>query len=85
MEISSFASIQGKDVRNEEEEYLVSSTFADTGFLQPRRFTVLYKIVLKFTPISLQSELEYSSRDLNANDASGQTCVSWGAARVDEK
>ena len=68
----------------EEEEYLVASTFADTEFLQTRQFTVLHKIVLKLIPRSIQSELEYSTRDLDAIDASGRTCVSWAAARGDE-
>ena len=40
--------------------------------------------MLKFIPKSLQSELEYSTKDLDAIDASGRTCVSWAAARGDE-
>ena len=68
----------------EEEEYLVASTFADTDFLQTRQFTVLHKIVLRLIPKSLQSELDYSTKDLDAVDSSGRTCVSWAAARGDE-
>ncbi len=44
----------------------------------------MHKIALKLIPRSLQSELEYSTRDLDAIDASGRTCVSWAAARGDE-
>ena len=40
--------------------------------------------MLKFIPRSLQSELEYSTKDLDAIDSSGRTCVSWAAARGDE-
>lgn len=68
----------------EEDEYLVASTFADSEFLQTRQFTVMHKIVLSLIPKSLQSELEYSTKDIDAVDSSGRTCVSWAATRGDE-
>ena len=40
--------------------------------------------MLKLIPRSLQSELDYSTKDLDAIDSSGRTCVSWAAARGDE-
>ena len=43
----------------------------------------MHKIVLKFVPRSLQSELDYSTKELDAVDSSGRTCVSWAAARGD--
>ena len=40
--------------------------------------------MLRLIPKSLQSELDYSTKDLDAVDSSGRTCVSWAAARGDE-
>ena len=59
--------------------------FDDDEFLQCRQFTVLHKIVLGLIPKQLQDELEYSTKDIDAADSSGRTCVSWAAARGDQK
>ena len=59
--------------------------FDDDEFLQSRQFTVLHKIVLCLIPKQLKDELEYSTKDIDVVDSSGRTCVSWAAARGDEK
>lgn len=59
--------------------------FDDDEFLQNRQFTVLHKVVLGLIPKQLQDELEYSTKDIDVVDSSGRTCVSWAAARGDEK
>ena len=59
--------------------------FDDDEFLQNRQFTVLHKIVLGLIPKQLQDELKYSTKDIDVVDSSGRTCVSWAAARGDEK
>ncbi len=59
--------------------------FDDDEFLQSRQFTVLHKIVLGLIPKRLQDELEYSTKEIDAVDSSGRTCVSWAAARGDDK
>ena len=59
--------------------------FNDDEFLQTRQFTVLHKIILGLIPKQLQVELEYSTKDIDTLDCSGRTCVSWAAARGDEK
>ena len=64
---------------------VVANMFNDDEFLQCRQFTVLHKIVLGLIPKQLQDELEYSTKDIDAIDSSGRTCVSWAAARGDEK
>ena len=61
----------------------MASVFSDTDYLQTRQFTILHKIVLGFIPRTLESELEYSTKNLDAVDSSGRTCVSWAAARGD--
>lgn len=66
------------------EESIVASVFANTDYLQTRQFTILHQIVLRLIPRELESELEYSTRDLDAVDASGLTCLSWASARGDE-
>ena len=58
--------------------------FDDDDFLQSRQFTVLHKIVLGLIPKPLQDELEYCTKEIDAVDSSGRTCVSWAAARGDE-
>lgn len=63
----------------------VANMFDDDEFLQSRQFTVLHKIVLGLIPKQLQDELEYSTKDIDAVDSSGRTCVSWAAARGDER
>ena len=63
----------------------VANMFDDDDFLQSRQFTVLHKIVLGLIPKKLQDELEYSTKDIDAIDSSGRTCVSWAASRGDEK
>ncbi|KAL8827207.1 MAG: hypothetical protein Q9191_003328 [Dirinaria sp. TL-2023a] len=68
----------------EDEASMVSRMFADTDYLQTRQFTVLHKIVLRLIPRTIESELAYSTRDLNAVDSTGRTCVSWATARGDE-
>lgn len=59
--------------------------FDDDEFLQSRQFTVLHKIILGLIPKRLQDELEYSTKEIDVVDSSGRTCVSWAAARGDEK
>ena len=66
-----------------EEESLVTSLFTNTDYLQTRQFSILHKIVLRLIPRTIASELDYSTRDLNATDSSGRTCLSWAAARGD--
>ena len=63
----------------------MANMFDDDDFLQSRQFTVVHKIVLGLIPKQLQDELEYSTKDIDAIDSSGRTCVSWAAARGDEK
>lgn len=67
----------------ENEASLVASMFSDTDYLQTRQFTILHKIVLNLIPRTLASELDYSTRDLDAVDSSGRTCLSWASARGD--
>ena len=66
------------------EECIVTSVFDNTDYLQTRQFTILHKIVLHLIPRDLDSELAYSTKDLDAIDASGRTSLSWAAARGDE-
>ncbi|KAL8964448.1 MAG: hypothetical protein Q9183_004442, partial [Haloplaca sp. 2 TL-2023] len=47
-------------------------------------FSILHKIVLRLIPRSIESELDYSTCGLNAQDSSGRTPVAWAAARSDE-
>ena len=61
----------------------MASAFGNTDFLETRQFTILHKIVLQIIPRTLESELEYSTKDLDNQDASGRTCVTWAAARGD--
>ena len=63
----------------------MASAFSNTDFLETRQFTILHKIVLRIIPRTLESELEYSTKDLDAVDSRGRTCVSWAAARGDDK
>ena len=58
--------------------------FDDDDFLQSRQFTVLHKIVLGLIPKPIQDELEYCTKEIDAVDSSGRTCISWAAARGDE-
>lgn len=69
---------------NTNEESLVATLFTNTDYLRTRQFTVLHKIVLHIVPRDIESELDFSTRDLNAVDSSGRTCLSWAAARGDE-
>ena len=57
--------------------------FDDDDFLQGRQFTVLHKIVLGLIPKQLHDELEYTTKEIDAVDSSGRTCMSWAAARGD--
>ncbi|KAL8868382.1 MAG: hypothetical protein Q9174_005030, partial [Haloplaca sp. 1 TL-2023] len=57
--------------------------FINTDWLQTRQFSILHKIVLRLISRSIESELDYSTRDLNALDSSGRTPVAWAAARGD--
>ena len=61
----------------------VASFFSKTDFLETRQFTVLHKVVLKLISKDLQTELECSTKELDARDSSGYTCVSWAAKRGD--
>ncbi|KAI4203490.1 MAG: hypothetical protein LQ350_001828 [Teloschistes chrysophthalmus] len=63
---------------------MVSNMFADTDFMQTRQFSIVHKIVLHLIPRSLESELDYSTRDLDAVDSSGRTPIAWAAVRGDE-
>ena len=67
----------------EDEESMVANMFNDTDYLQTRQFTILHKIVLRLIPRTIQSELAFSTRDLDAVDSHGRTCVSWAAERGD--
>ena len=69
----------------EDKASTVANMFDDDEFLQSRQFTVLHKIVLGLVPKQLQDELEYSTKEIDAVDSSGRSCVSWVAARGDEK
>ena len=68
----------------QDQESMVASMFINTDYLQTRQFTILHKIVLRLIPRTLQSELDYSTRDLDAVDSSGRSCLCWAAARGDE-
>ncbi|KAL8677485.1 MAG: hypothetical protein Q9186_006084 [Xanthomendoza sp. 1 TL-2023] len=68
----------------ENEASMVASMFANTDFLQTRQFSILHKIVLHLIPRTIESELAYSTRDLNAVDSCGRTALAWAAARGDE-
>ncbi|KAI4110123.1 MAG: hypothetical protein L6R37_000016 [Teloschistes peruensis] len=63
---------------------MVSNMFADTDFMQARQFSIVHKIVLHLIPRSIESELDYSTRDLDAVDSSGRTPIAWAAVRGDE-
>ncbi|KAL9589864.1 MAG: hypothetical protein Q9203_001319 [Teloschistes exilis] len=63
---------------------MVSNMFADTDFMQTRQFSIVHKIVLHLIPRSIESELDYSTRDLDAVDSSGRTPIAWAAVRGDE-
>ncbi|KAL9607926.1 MAG: hypothetical protein Q9167_007206 [Letrouitia subvulpina] len=63
----------------------VAGIFSNTDFLQSRQFTILHKIVLKLIPKDLKTELEYSTKELDATDSSGHTCASWAAKRGDDE
>ena len=67
----------------QDQESMVASMFTNTDYLQTRQFTILHKIVLRLIPRTLQSELDYSTRDLDAVDSSGRSCLCWAAARGD--
>ena len=69
----------------DDEASAMANVFSDTDFLETRQFTILHKIVLHLIPRTLESELEYSTKDLDAVDSNGRTCVSWAAARGDAK
>ena len=69
---------------SEDEESKVASMFSDTDYLLTRQFSILHKIVLHLIPRTLQSELDFSTRELDAVDADGRTCVNWAATRGDE-
>jgi len=73
--------LMGKLTDNEASR--MANIFSDTDFLETRGFTILHKIVLHLIPRTLESELEFSTEDLNATDSNGRTCVSWAAARGD--
>lgn len=62
----------------------MAGAFSETDFLETRRFTILHKIVLHLIPRTLESELAFSTKDLDAVDSNGRTCVSWAAARGDD-
>lgn len=68
----------------ENEASMVSNMFADTDFMQTRQFSIVHKIVLRLIPKSIESELDYSTRDLDAVDSSGRTPIAWAAVRGDE-
>ncbi|KAL8686053.1 MAG: hypothetical protein Q9218_007382, partial [Villophora microphyllina] len=68
----------------EDEASVVSNMFADTDFMQTRQFSVVHKIVLHLIPRTIESELDYSTRDLDAVDSSGRTPIAWAAVRGDE-
>ena len=68
-----------------DDEDIVSSVFSDSEYIESRQFTILHKIVLGLIPKSLEDELQYSTKDIDAVDSSGRTCVSWAAGRGDEE
>lgn len=62
----------------------MAGIFNDPEYLQSRQFTVLHKIVLGLVSKDLRLELECSTKEIDAIDSSGRTCVSWAAARGDD-
>ena len=68
-----------------DESSRMASLFSDTDYLETRQFTILHKIVLGLVPRTLESELEYSTQDLDSIEASGRICVSRAAARGNSK
>ncbi len=68
-----------------DESSRMAGLFSDTDYLETRQFTILHKIVLDLIPRTLESELEFSTKDLDSVDSSGRTCASWAAARGDSE
>ena len=66
-----------------EDQDIVTTVFNDSEYIESRQFTILHKIVLGLIPKSLQDELNYSTKGIDAVDSSGRTCVSWAAGRGD--
>ena len=62
---------------------IVTTVFNNSEYIESRQFTILHKIVLGLIPKSLQDELEFSTKGIDAVDSSGRTCVSWAAGRGD--
>ena len=62
---------------------MVANMLINTDWLQTRQVSILHKIVLRLIPRSIESELDYSTRDLNALDSSGRTPIAWAAIRGD--
>ena len=69
------------------EDYLkVENLFSDDEYLETRSFSVLHKTTLGLLPgRKIRSELEASTADIDSQDASGRTCISWAAARGDDE
>ncbi|KAI9685354.1 MAG: hypothetical protein M1822_004485 [Bathelium mastoideum] len=69
------------------EEYIkVESLFSNDEYLETRKFAVLHKTTLGLLPgRTVRSELDASTADIDVQDASGRTCVSWAAARGDNE
>ena len=65
------------------DEGIVTTVFNNSEYIESRQFTILHKIVLGLIPKSLQDELEFSTKGIDAVDSSGRTCVSWAAGRGD--
>lgn len=57
--------------------------FNDPDLSDKRSFSPLHKIVLGFSSINLNSELELSTSTIDAVDCKGRTAISWAAARGD--
>ncbi|KAL8796206.1 MAG: hypothetical protein Q9182_007419 [Xanthomendoza sp. 2 TL-2023] len=68
-----------------ESEHLLRNVFDDDGQLDERQFTTLHKIVLGIIGKNLTEELGVTTSHINAIDSSGNTPLSWAAARGDSE
>lgn len=57
--------------------------FADTDCIERRELTMLHRIILGFVSINLKTELDASTKEINAVDFSGRTALSMAAGRSD--
>ena len=57
--------------------------FDEQHFLEHRQFSPIHKIVLGLVSVDLETHLKLSTSDINSQDSSGRTALSWAASRGD--